>query len=149
MQERRVDKSKLHSLAEDGFSLGIQSFPLRRLPVHCAKAGHAQLLARLLHCIAPLLQCALRPILLGSCGCSLTHDLSALALDQCLLRQAANGLRFLALEDCRFSILSPCDDAHFLHLLHGLHCCLHCWLAGSLHRKSHNDQAPRSEAKPS
>merc|ERR1719264_625630 len=151
---------RLASLAEDGFSLGIQSLPLRRLPVHCTKAGHAQLLARLLHCIAPLLQCALRIILLGSCGCSLTHDLSTLALDQCLLRQAANCLRFLALEDCSFSILSPCDDAHFLHPLHSLHrlhgsclhrlhACLHCWLAGSLHRKSHIEQARRFGAKPS
>merc|ERR1719384_2881062 len=151
------------SLAEDGFSLSIQSLPLRRLPVHCTKARHAQLLARLLHCIAPLLQCALRPILLGSCRCSLTHDLSTLALGQCLLRQATNCLRFLALEDCRFSILSPCDDAHFLHLLHSLHrfhgsclnrfhafhCCLHCWLSGSLHRKSHHEHARRFEAKPS
>merc|ERR1711920_597219 len=117
------------SLAEDCFSLGIQSFPLCGLPVHCTKPLDAQLLACLLHCIAPLLQCALRPILLATCRCSLTHDLSALALGQCRLRQAADCLRFLAVEDCSFGSLASGYDAHFLHLLHSLHgfhwSCLH------------------------
>merc|ERR1719270_2781002 len=126
----QLSRRRQASLAEDGLDLGIQGLSLRCLPINCTEAFDVHLFACLLHCIAPLLQSALRKVLLGSCGCSLTHNLPTLALDKGSFCQAAHRLLLLALEDCSLSTLALGDDADFLHLLQALHGLLNCCLHG-------------------
>merc|ERR1719221_913450 len=149
----RVDSGKPH-LPRMALVLAYKAFPCAVFP---PTAQNPLIPKALLACITPLLQCARRPILLCSCGCSLAHNLSALALGEGRLRQAANRLHFLALEDCNLGKFAFRDDADLLDLLHGfhaLHCLrlhglhgLHGWLAGSLlHRKGHDNQTRKSVA---
>merc|ERR1712241_567976 len=102
------------SLAKDGLNLGIQGFPLCRLATNRAKALNAELLARLLGRITPLLQRALREPLLASGRKSLAHDLAGLVLGQGSLGQPTDGLCLLAREHRKLGTLTLCNDTDFL-----------------------------------
>merc|ERR1719384_2640387 len=108
------------SLSEDGLHLGVQRLPLCCLAIHSTEPCDAELFARLLYCIDPLLQRARSEPLLRVCRLSLADDPAVLVLHQCVLCQASDSLLPFASEDKRFGELASRDLTHLLDLLHGL-----------------------------
>merc|ERR1719394_1759319 len=134
---------RLRRSTKDSLGLRVHRLACGCLSIHCTETGDLELLARLLHCVNPPLQRAVRPIILAPSRLRFAHDSPGFVLGQRVLGQTSTGLLLAAAEDkglCELTTSDGADALGFhgcLHSLHGLHGYLHApGLLGCLHGTS-------------